>query len=106
MEDIIETLLGLEIMDESDNIADLQVFGTKELGEPSQTSWYYRQHLRHTKRRVIISNMEEAFIKTPLGVAKVAGDELGLSSISVLNTDEKTHRDCSRGLGRCRIPAQ
>jgi len=33
--------------------------------------------------------MEEAFIKTPLGVAKVAGDELGLSSISVLNTDEK-----------------
>ena len=33
--------------------------------------------------------MEEAFIKTPLGVAKVTGDELGLSSISVLNTDEK-----------------
>ncbi len=33
--------------------------------------------------------MEEAFIKTPLGVAKVAGDELGLSSISVLHTDEK-----------------
>ena len=24
MEDIIETLLGLEIMDESDNVADLQ----------------------------------------------------------------------------------
>lgn len=33
--------------------------------------------------------MEEAFIKTPFGVAKVAGDDLGLSSISVLNTDEK-----------------
>jgi methylated-DNA-[protein]-cysteine S-methyltransferase len=32
--------------------------------------------------------MEEAYIKTPLGVAKVAGDDLGLSSISVLNTDE------------------
>lgn len=32
--------------------------------------------------------MEEAFIKTPLGIAKVAGDDLGISSISVLNTDE------------------
>lgn len=32
--------------------------------------------------------MEEAFIKTPLGVAKIAGDDLGLSSISVLNTNE------------------
>jgi CBS domain containing-hemolysin-like protein len=29
MEDIIETLLGLEIMDESDNIADLQVLARK-----------------------------------------------------------------------------
>jgi methylated-DNA-[protein]-cysteine S-methyltransferase len=32
--------------------------------------------------------MEEAFIKTPLGVAKVTGDALGVSSISFLNTDE------------------
>ncbi len=32
--------------------------------------------------------MEEAFIKTPLGVAKVVGDALGLSSISILNTNE------------------
>jgi methylated-DNA-[protein]-cysteine S-methyltransferase len=32
--------------------------------------------------------MEEAFIKTPLGVAKIVGDYLGLASISVLNTDE------------------
>jgi len=29
MEDVIETLLGLEIMDESDNIADLQVLARK-----------------------------------------------------------------------------
>ena len=29
MEDVIETLLGLEIMDESDNIADLQTFARK-----------------------------------------------------------------------------
>jgi len=29
MEDIIETLLGLEIMDESDNVADLQELARK-----------------------------------------------------------------------------
>lgn len=32
--------------------------------------------------------MEEAYIRTPLGVTKIAGDDLGVSSISVLNTDE------------------
>ena len=32
--------------------------------------------------------MEEAYIQTPLGVTKIAGDDLGISSISVLNTDE------------------
>lgn len=29
MEDVIETLLGLEIMDESDNVSDLQYFARK-----------------------------------------------------------------------------
>jgi len=29
MEDIIETLLGLEIMDESDNVEDMQVLARK-----------------------------------------------------------------------------
>ena len=29
MEDVIETLLGLEIMDESDNVADLQLLARK-----------------------------------------------------------------------------
>ena len=33
MEDVIETLLGLEIMDESDNIADLQSFARKQWEE-------------------------------------------------------------------------
>lgn len=33
--------------------------------------------------------MEEAFIKTPLGIAKVAGNHLGVASISVLNSDER-----------------
>ena len=33
--------------------------------------------------------MEEAYIKTPLGVTKIKGDENGLSEITVLNTDEK-----------------
>ncbi len=32
--------------------------------------------------------MEEAFINTPIGIAKLEGDALGLSSISVLNTEE------------------
>ena len=32
--------------------------------------------------------MDRAFIKTPLGVAKLEGDADGLSSITVLNTDE------------------
>lgn len=34
--------------------------------------------------------MEKACIKTPLGVAKLEGDAKGLSSIAVLDTDEKT----------------
>lgn len=29
MEDVIETLLGIEIMDESDNVADLQMLARK-----------------------------------------------------------------------------
>jgi len=29
MEDVIETLLGLEIMDESDNVSDLQLLARK-----------------------------------------------------------------------------
>ena len=29
MEDVIETLLGLEIMDESDNVSDLQLMARK-----------------------------------------------------------------------------
>ena len=29
MEDVIETLLGLEIMDESDNVSDLQMLARK-----------------------------------------------------------------------------
>ena len=32
--------------------------------------------------------MEEAFVDTPLGIAKLEGDALGLSSISVLNSKE------------------
>lgn len=34
--------------------------------------------------------MEEAFIKTPLGIAKIIGDENGISSVSILNSDETT----------------
>jgi len=34
--------------------------------------------------------METAFIKTPLGIAKLEGDEEGLFAITVLNGDEKT----------------
>ncbi|GGW38202.1 methylated-DNA--[protein]-cysteine S-methyltransferase [Arenibacter certesii] len=33
--------------------------------------------------------METAFIKTPLGVAKLQGDENGLTDISILDGDEK-----------------
>jgi len=32
MEDILETLLGLEIMDESDSVEDLAAFGTLQIG--------------------------------------------------------------------------
>tara|TARA_R110002167_G_scaffold263017_8_gene469706 strand:- start:801 stop:1274 length:474 start_codon:yes stop_codon:yes gene_type:complete len=32
--------------------------------------------------------METAFINTPMGIAKLEGDEAGLSAISVLDTDE------------------
>lgn len=33
--------------------------------------------------------MEEAYIKTPLGVAKLTGSESGLSSVVILDSDEK-----------------
>ena len=33
--------------------------------------------------------MVESYIETPLGVAKLEGDAMGLSSITVLDTDEK-----------------
>src|SRR5690606_5302367 len=33
--------------------------------------------------------METAYIKTPLGIARLEGDENGLASISVLDGDEK-----------------
>ena len=32
---------------------------------------------------------EEAYIKTPLGIARITGDENGISSVSVLDSDEK-----------------
>lgn len=32
---------------------------------------------------------EEAYIKTPLGIARITGDEYGISSVSVLDSDEK-----------------
>ena len=41
MEDVIETLLGLEIMDESDNVEDLQVLARKKLGSTCQTFGNY-----------------------------------------------------------------
>lgn len=34
--------------------------------------------------------MEQAFVSTPLGIAKLEGDENGLTSIIVLNSDEVT----------------
>jgi len=34
--------------------------------------------------------MEAAYIQTPLGITKLVGDENGLNSISVLDTDEET----------------
>lgn len=33
--------------------------------------------------------MKDVYIQTPLGIAKLSGDEQGLSSIIVLNSDEK-----------------
>lgn len=35
--------------------------------------------------------METAFIQTPLGIAKLEGDEKGLSVISILNNENKTN---------------
>ena len=33
--------------------------------------------------------MKTCFIKTPLGIAKIEGDEFGIQAVSVLNTEEK-----------------
>ena len=40
-EDVIETLLGYEIMDESDNVADLQSMARKKLGTTCKKTRYY-----------------------------------------------------------------
>lgn len=34
--------------------------------------------------------MEICFINSPLGITKISGDENGITSVTVLNTDEKT----------------
>ena len=34
--------------------------------------------------------MEECVINTPIGIAKIVGDEYGISAISVLNNETKT----------------
>ena len=33
--------------------------------------------------------METVFINTPLGIAKLEGDEMGLSNLTLLDSDEK-----------------
>ena len=38
MEDVIETLLGLEIMDESDNVEDLQLLARRKWEERAKRS--------------------------------------------------------------------
>lgn len=51
MEDVIETLLGLEIMDESDNVADLQVLARK--------NWENRAQKAGVIDKTIITQKEE-----------------------------------------------
>jgi CBS domain containing-hemolysin-like protein len=41
MEDVIETLLGLEIMDESDSVADLQTLARKNWQKRAKTLGLY-----------------------------------------------------------------
>ena len=41
MEDIIETLLGLEIVDESDNTEDMQALARERIRERRQSEWEY-----------------------------------------------------------------
>ena len=43
MEDIIETLLGLEIVDESDNETDMQALAQKQLGAAGQATGHHPQ---------------------------------------------------------------
>jgi len=48
MEDIIETLLGLEILDEKDTIPDLQKFA-RDRWELKQSKYNYLESIKDTK---------------------------------------------------------
>lgn len=50
--------------------------------------------------------MNECFIKTPLGITKIKGDELGVSSITVLNTDEPISSEIPESLQECATQLQ
>lgn len=50
--------------------------------------------------------MNECFIKTPLGVTKIEGDEQGVSSITVLNTDAPISSEIPEYLQECATQLQ
>ena len=45
--------------------------------------------------------MEECIIKTPLGFTKILGDEYGISSVTVLNSEEKVSEIIPEALEDC-----
>ena len=45
--------------------------------------------------------MKDCLINTPLGIAKICGDESGISSVTVLNTDETVSDIIPKVLQNC-----
>jgi len=63
MEDVIETLLGTEIMDETDNVADLQLLARKNWKQGKRSGCFWNEIQNNLK--------ETAYITHALGVAKL-----------------------------------
>lgn len=50
----------------------------------------FRKLQHRTLKTFLVSNLQTTYYKTPIGIAKIEGDESGIQSISVLDEDTST----------------
>ena len=78
MEDVIETLLGLEIMDESDNVSDLTSYWLGAVGKhvPNDSDLLMTKKLKN--------NGKLALSRSPIGFSSNYWRSNGISSVTVI----------------------